>query len=91
MLLERGLLSAAADVDEFVMRPGSKGEDGEAAETIDEFRQRLELFVKNCLKDAPASSRNDYKDDPVYQARKDAIQSFLKAVVGCKKCAHCDG
>jgi DNA-directed RNA polymerase I subunit RPA1 len=74
------------------MRPAAKDEDGaEPGETISEFRQRLNLFVKHHLKDAPASTRNDYKDGPVYQARKDIIQSFLKAAVGSKKCAHCDG
>ncbi|KAF8713719.1 DNA-directed RNA polymerase subunit beta', partial [Rhizoctonia solani] len=92
VLLERGLLAAASDVDEFSMRPGTKSEEGaEPGETISEFRRRLGLFVKHHLKDAPASTRNDYKDGPVYQARKDVIQSFLKAAVGCKKCAHCDG
>ncbi|KEP54180.1 DNA-directed RNA polymerase [Rhizoctonia solani 123E] len=92
VLLERGLLTAASDVDEFTIRPGTKNEDsGEPGETISEFRQRLNLFVKHHLKGAPTSTRNDYKDGPVYQARKDIIQSFLKAVVGCRKCAHCDG
>ncbi|KAG8759359.1 hypothetical protein FRC11_002067, partial [Ceratobasidium sp. 423] len=91
-LLERGLLTAASDVDEFYMRPGTKVEDGdEPGETISEFKQRLALFVKHQLKDAPASTRNDYKDGPVYQARKDVIQSFLKAAVNYKKCVHCDG
>ncbi|CAE6502913.1 unnamed protein product [Rhizoctonia solani] len=91
-LLERGLLTAASDVDEFSMRPGTKIEEGgEPGETISEFKQRLGLFVRHHLKDAPASTRNDYKDGPVYQARKDVIQAFLKAAVGCKKCAHCDG
>ncbi|CAE6409455.1 unnamed protein product [Rhizoctonia solani] len=91
-LLERGLLTAASDIDEFTIRPGTKDEDGgEPGETISEFRQRLNLFVKHHLKEVPASTRNDYKDGPVYQARKDVIQSFLKGVVGCKKCIHCDG
>ncbi|CAE6465127.1 unnamed protein product, partial [Rhizoctonia solani] len=91
-LLERGLLTAALGVDEFTMRAGAKNETGEEpGETISQFRKRLNLFVKLHLEDAPASTRNDYKDGPVYQARKDAIQSFLKAAVGSKKCAHCDG
>ncbi|KAJ1302518.1 hypothetical protein OPQ81_002836 [Rhizoctonia solani] len=90
-LLERGLLTAASDVDEFSIRPGTKDEaGGEPGETISEFKQRLALFVKHHLKDAPAATRNDYKDGPVYQARKDVIQAFLRSAVGCKKCAHCD-
>ncbi|KAH7338691.1 hypothetical protein B0J17DRAFT_658102 [Rhizoctonia solani] len=92
LLLERGMLTAAMDVDEFTVRPGAKDEeDGEPGETISQFKQRLDLFVKHHIKDAPASTLNDYKDGPVYQARKDVIQAFLKAAVGCKKCAHCDG
>ncbi|KAG8708120.1 hypothetical protein FRC09_001428 [Ceratobasidium sp. 395] len=91
-LLEHGLLSAAAEVDEIVMRPGSKSEaDGEEGETIEQFKERVNMFVRFHLEDAPAATRDDYKDSPVYQARKDAIQSFLKAAVACKKCANCDG
>ncbi|KAB5591960.1 DNA-directed RNA polymerase [Ceratobasidium theobromae] len=91
MLLERGLLSPAVDVDQFILRPGTKDEYSEPGETLVEFRRRVELFVHHNLKDVPASTRNDYKDGPVYQARKEVIQSFMKAALACKKCAHCDG
>ncbi|KAG9095159.1 hypothetical protein FRC07_011139, partial [Ceratobasidium sp. 392] len=92
LLLERGLLTAAAEVDELMMRPGTKSEsDGVEGETIEEFKARVKMFVQFHLENAPAASRDDYKDGPVYQTRKDVIQGFLKAAVACKKCASCDG
>ncbi|KAG8743030.1 hypothetical protein FRC10_000481 [Ceratobasidium sp. 414] len=91
-LLDRGFLTAAADVDELIMQPGAKSESGGVeAETIEEFKQRVKMFVQFHLENVPTATRDDYKDGPVYQARKDVIQNFLKAAVGCKKCANCDG
>lgn len=76
-----------------MVRPESgKSESGDAmlGETIAEFKARVRLFVQLSLKNAPVASRDDYKDGPVYQARKDVIQAFLKAAVACKKCNRCD-
>lgn len=68
----------------------SESGDGMSGETIVEFKARVRLFVQLHLKNAPGATRDDYKDGPVYQARKDAIQAFLKATVACKKCNRCD-
>ncbi|QRW08992.1 DNA-directed RNA polymerase III subunit C5 [Ceratobasidium sp. AG-Ba] len=91
-LLDRGLLTASVDVDELIMRPGVKSDpDGPEGETIDEFKERVKMFVQFHLENAPSTTTDNYKDGPVYQARKDVIQSFLKAAVACKKCNNCDG
>lgn len=71
------------------MRPdGGKSEMG--AESIEDFKARVRLFVQLHLKNVPAATRDEYKDGPVYQARKEVIQAFLRAAVGCKKCNRCD-
>ena len=85
------MLTAAADVDELIVRPdGRKPEPGMGAEIIEEFKDRVWLLVQLSLKNAPAATRDEYKNGPAYQARKGAIQAFLKAAVGCKKCNRCD-
>ncbi|KDR83917.1 hypothetical protein GALMADRAFT_236414 [Galerina marginata CBS 339.88] len=102
-LLERGLLEAAQGVDDIQLRvrksKGQKGDDGEDVsdeeepdfpdETPHEFIARINLYVAIHLARAPKSTRDSYKDGPIYQARKDLINDFLKSCL-LKKCQNND-
>jgi hypothetical protein len=103
-LLEHGLLEAAQTLEAMSVDPSSstigqpldtteEGEDtaqDQEEAALDEFEARVTLFVKASLHRAQASGkkRGSYKDTLVYQARKDAIQTFSKIAMA-KKCAHC--
>ena len=63
--------------------------DEEEDESVEEFEQRLNLYVAAVLRQASSSKRDDYKDGLVYQHRKNTISQFLKAAVNFKKCANC--
>ena len=60
------------------------------AETIGEFKDRVRLFVQLSLKNAPEATRDEYKDGPMYQAKKEVIQACLEAAVACLKCNRRD-
>lgn len=71
-------------------RRASDEEDEEDEEdaNLDDFEARANLFVKMSLQRASGSKRDDYKDNMVYQARKDTIAQFQKLMMA-KKCANC--
>src|ERR1700685_635050 len=63
------------------------GEDESPDETLENFEQRLNLFVQIHLARASSSKRDHYKDALVFQTRKDLIQEFRK-VIQVKKCQN---
>lgn len=93
-LIEHGLLVAAKQLDDFSpdsdIKKDEEGSEEEEAETAHDFEKRVNAFVNANLKRAPTSKRDNYKDGLVYQARKDIISEFLKAIVARKKCLNCD-
>ena len=59
-----------------------EAEDGTSPdETLEQFQGRINLYVQIHLSRASTSKRDHYKDTLVYQARKDLISDFLKAVL----------
>lgn len=62
-------------------------EDDEPAESYEEYEQRINLYVAAHMAAASSSKRDAYKDGPVYQARKDVIQAFIKTTI-TKKCQN---
>lgn len=102
-LLERGLLEAAQGVEDIQLRvrrrkaKAKAGEDegdvegdvGLPDETPLEFMTRINLYVAIHLSRVKSSTRNDYKDAMVYQARKEVINEFLKNTI-LKKCQNVD-
>jgi hypothetical protein len=92
-LIEHGLLVPAKMLDEVNLQESRKGEgedEDEDGESIEEFEARLHKFVQGNLQRASSSKRDHYKDDLVYQARKEVIVEFMRAVVSRKKCANCN-
>lgn len=89
-LLEHGLLDAAFGVDELHMQTGSNDDDSEDEdsrdETVDEFEKRVGLYVTINLSRA-GIRRDQYKDELVYQVRKDVITEFLKSTIS-KRCQN---
>lgn len=96
-LLEHGLLHAANGVDEIQRRvevksakdKSAKPDAKEADETDEDFIKRLVLFAAVHLHRASSSRRDDYKDNLVYQARKDIIAEFLRGSI-LKTCQNGD-
>ncbi|KAF5364049.1 hypothetical protein D9756_000358 [Leucocoprinus leucothites] len=101
-LLERGLLEAAQGVDDIQLRvrrrrAKAKGEDEEDEEvevglpdeTPQEFMTRINLYVAIHLSRTKDSTRDNYKDSLVYQARKELVNEFLKNTI-LKKCQNGD-
>ena len=86
-LLEYGLHTAANKLDEETFKK-FKGKGRE--EEIDEnFEERLEQIVENHLRESSSARRGDYKDGPVYQARKKVIEGFIKTAQGSlKRCSR---
>ncbi|CCA72815.1 probable DNA-directed RNA polymerase I [Serendipita indica DSM 11827] len=86
-LLERGLLEAANALDAANFAD-EKSKDDEAEQVVEEkIAQKVELYVNINLQHATNAKRGDYKDGPVYQARKAAIDEFLRvALASAKKC-----
>jgi DNA-directed RNA polymerase I subunit RPA1 len=70
-LLEYGLLNAANLLDDvsFGDQKG-QGKEGAVKETVEDFEKRLDQYVQMELSKASSARRGDYKDGPVYQARK---------------------
>ena|ERR1700722_9747145 len=94
-LLEHGLLDAALGVDDLFLRTGPKDshDDEDRGETLESFQERVNMFVTVHLCRAAHSKRDDYKDNIVYQARRDLISEFLRATAlkqckndGCHAC-----
>ncbi|KAH7108430.1 beta and beta-prime subunits of DNA dependent RNA-polymerase [Auriculariales sp. MPI-PUGE-AT-0066] len=93
-LLEYGLLHAAQDVDDLHRHVRTKGvvdidDDDRADESIDQFVVRINIFVNVHLFRASGSKRDDYKIGLCYQARRQLIQDFLKAILR-NKCENSD-
>ncbi|KIJ44014.1 hypothetical protein M422DRAFT_228619 [Sphaerobolus stellatus SS14] len=93
-LLEHGLLDAAKSVDDLHQRVSEKStemeeEDDSQDETDEEFIKRIQLFVAIHLHRASGTTRNDYKDNLVYQARKELINEFLRNSI-LKTCQNGD-
>jgi hypothetical protein len=88
-LLEHGMLDAASTMDDFHITSNGKehklGVDTET-ESLEEFEQRVQVFVQLTLLRA-SGSRGNYKHGHVFQARKDLIQEVLKASL-LKKCPN---
>ncbi|KAI6105879.1 hypothetical protein F5141DRAFT_1126540 [Pisolithus sp. B1] len=82
-LLEHGLLDAALGVDDLHIQ--DKDEDSRG-ETVEDFEKRVELYVRIHLS-RTGSRRDQYKDELVYQARKDVITDFLKSTIA-KRCQN---
>jgi hypothetical protein len=82
-------MDAAKSVDDINIVNGKIKDEGEENTDQDEqvIISRVELYVKTQLFLAPQSNRGDYKDGMVYQARKAAIEDFLRYALGTtKKC-----
>lgn len=78
-LLEYGLLNAASLLDDVsLIDQKGKGKEDAVKETTEEFEKRLEQYVQTRLRKASSARRGDYKDGPVYQARKQVIDEFIK-------------
>lgn len=95
-LLDCGLLEPAHAIDAFIRIMGKTSEQGakdkngdesmeteQSDETLHAFRKRLNEFVEVQLESA--TSRDNYKEGQVYQARKAVINEFLKGTM-LKKC-----
>ena len=81
------MLDAASALENLHMRLKTKEQDdGNDAETLQAFEQRVQAFVQLNLLRA-SGSRDNYKHTLVYQARKDLIQQILKASL-LKRCQN---
>jgi hypothetical protein len=87
-LIEHGLLVAAKALDD-IIGDDMKGDD-EAGESADEFEARIRNFVKASIAKASSSKRDHYKESLVYQARKEVITEFMRAIVARKQCLNCN-
>jgi DNA-directed RNA polymerase I subunit RPA1 len=75
-LLEYGLLNPANVLDELNL--GDQNMQRKE-ETVEDFEKRLDQHVRIHLSKSSPARRGDYKDGPVYQARKRVIEDFIKA------------
>jgi DNA-directed RNA polymerase I subunit RPA1 len=75
-LLEYGLLNPANVLDELNL--GDQNMQRKE-ETVEGFEKRLDQHVRIHLSKSSSARRGDYKDGPVYQARKRVIEDFIKA------------
>lgn len=80
-------MEAALDVDNITLHTASDDDEDSRDETIPELEGRVNLFVMVHLSKASGSKRDHYKDNLVYQARKDLIQEFLRSTI-TKKCSN---
>lgn len=87
--MEHGLLEAAHGVDDIQIKLASvdASEDSQD-ETVEEFEKRLVLYVTIHLARASSSKRDHYKNELVYQARKEVILDFLRIAIA-KTCHNC--
>lgn len=90
--MEYGFVVAAKALDDmhYDTKKGRRAEDedeDEPAESYEAFEQRVNLYVAAHLATASSSKRDSYKDGLVYQARKEAINDFIKTSM-TKKCQN---
>jgi hypothetical protein len=79
---------AAKALDD-VAEDDKKGDEDEKGESAEEFETRIRNFVKMSIARASSSKRDHYKDSLVYQARKEVITEFMRAIVARKQCLNC--
>lgn len=100
-LLEHGLLEEAQALDTMPfegtghsggkrLETGGEDDDEEDEEDaiVEQYEGRIDTYVRAALLRASGSKRDSYKDNMVYQARKDLIAGFNKIALA-KKCARC--
>jgi len=86
-LLDHGMLDAASALDNLHIKSKSKSLDTETdTETLEAFEKRVQAFVQFNLMRA-SGSRDNYKHNLVYQARKELIQQILRASL-LKRCQN---
>lgn len=91
-MLEHGLLLGAQGLDDLrIVSKKTTGadveEDDEPTENYEAFEARVNAYVAIHLHQASGSKRDHYKDNLVYQARRELIQDFLKTTI-TKKCQN---
>ena len=89
-LLEYGLLNAANLLDDiYFTKKNGKSKEGTVQETVEDFEKRLDRYVQVHLSKSSFARRGDYKDGPVYQARKKVIDKFIKTTQSnSRRCSH---
>ncbi|KAG9317499.1 hypothetical protein JVU11DRAFT_1703 [Chiua virens] len=87
-LMEHGLLEAAYGVDDIQLALAGDDDDDSRDESVEEFEKRIQLYVSIQLSRASSSKRDHYKNELVYQARKELILDFIKTTIS-KKCHNC--
>jgi DNA-directed RNA polymerase I subunit RPA1 len=88
-LLEYGLLIASKVLDGLTLDQTKEGGKATVRATVEEFEKHLEDYVQLELGRASSARRGDYKDGPVYQARKQVIDDFIKtAHSNSKRCSR---
>lgn len=87
--MEHGLLEPAHGVDEIQVKLSSiDAAEDTRDETAEEFEERVELYVAIHLARASGSKRDHYKNELVYQARKEVILDFIRVAIS-KTCQNC--
>lgn len=93
--MDHGLLDIANSVEDMKIKvTRNEGEEEEDEETVTEesvadFSRRVNMYVALSMRMHPERSRDQYKDEMVYQARKNLIAEFL-AATALKKCRNND-
>ena len=88
-LLERGLLVPAQQIDKLQLHKTKK--EGGAEDAMDEAAMnilRINDYVETTFKVHGKGQRDAYKDELVFQTRKEVITEFLRYTM-LKKCANC--
>ena len=89
-LLEYGLLDSANLLDDVNLGDQDvRGKEDGPKETVEDYVKRLDEIVRLHLSRSSSARRGDYKDGPVYQARKRVIDDFIKtAQSNSKRCSR---
>ena len=93
-LLDHGILSFAHAIDDMGLRGSySNGEEGDEEdkemESLEDFNKRVNLLVLLSIRANPDRNRDSYKEELVYQTRKDTIAQFL-TVADTTRCQNKD-
>jgi hypothetical protein len=87
--MEHGLLEAAHGVDDIHIKlAGVDAAEDSRDESVEEFEKRVYLYVAIHLARASSSNRDHYKNELVYQARKEVILDFIRIAIS-KTCHNC--
>jgi len=89
-LLEYGLLDSANQLDNVNLGDQDvRGKEDGPKETVEAYEKRLDEQVRLHFSSSSSARRGDYKDGPVYQARKRVIDDFIKtAQSNSKRCSR---